>query len=94
MENLRVWREYNDADSSIKSVIKTIVSEVFFQTLQNHHTGYAAVRSLDILTHLHAKYGMLEDKYIQATHCRISCVMVLKCLKIYLGYYGFDHTFD
>ena len=52
------------------------------------------VNVLDILIFEHTILGMQVCEDIQATHCRISCVMVLKCLKIYLGYYGFDHTFD
>ena len=50
----------------IKIVIKTILPEVYFLTLRNCHTRYATVRSLDILTHLHATYIMLEGEDIQA----------------------------
>ena len=65
-DNLIVWREYNDMDRAIKRVIKTIVPKVYLWTLRNRHTRYATVRILDILTHLHVTYGMLEDGNIQA----------------------------
>ena len=65
-ENLRVCQEYNDVDRAIKRVNKTIVTKPYIWTLQSRHTGYATVRSLDILTHLHATYGMLEYEDIQA----------------------------
>ena len=58
-DNLRVWQEYNDVDKAIKGVIKTIVTEEYFQTLQNRYTGYVTVCSLDILTHMNANYGMI-----------------------------------
>ena len=47
-------------------MIKTIVNEVYFWTIRNRHTGYATVSSLDILTHLHNTYVILEDEYIQS----------------------------
>ena len=47
-------------------MIKTIVPEVYFQTLRNCHTGYVTVCSLYIFTHLHATYGMPEDDDIHA----------------------------
>ena len=65
-ENLRSWKEYNDVDRAIKRVIKIIVPEVYFWTLQDRCTGYVTVRSLEILTQLHVTYGMIEDEYIQA----------------------------
>ena len=66
MDKLRVWKECSDVDRSIKRVIKTIVPEVYFWTLQNRHMGYATVFGLDILTHPHATYSMLKDEDIQA----------------------------
>ena len=65
-DNLRVWQEYNNVDRAITRVINTIVTEVYFWTLQNCHAGYATVRILDILTHMHATYGVLEDENIQS----------------------------
>ena len=49
-DKLRFWQEYNNVDSAIKMVIKTIVPEVYFRTLRNHHTGYATMCSLDIFS--------------------------------------------
>ena len=65
-EDLLVLQEYNDADRTIKRLIKAIVPKVYFRTLWKHHMGYAIVRSLYKLTHLHANYGMLKYEHIQA----------------------------
>ena len=53
-------------DRDIKRVIKNIVPDVYFWTLQNRHMGYETVHSLDILTPLHATYDILKDEDIQA----------------------------
>ena len=52
-------------DWAIKRVMKTIMPDVYFRTLRKRNTGYASVHRLDILTHLHATYSMLEDEDIQ-----------------------------
>ena len=64
-EALLVWWEYNDVDRAINWIIKLITPQVYFWTLRKRDTGYATVRSLDILSHLHATYGIIEDEDIQ-----------------------------
>ena len=65
-DTLRVCQECDKVDRAIKRVITDIMPKVYFQKLWNHHTGYATVSSLDILTHLHDTYKMLEYEDIRA----------------------------
>ena len=51
------------------------------------------VNGLDILIFEHNVISMQLCEDIQATHCRLSHMAVLKYPKIYLGHYGFDHPF-
>ena len=52
-------------DRAINQVIKDIVPKDYFLTLMKHHTRYVIVRSLGILKHIHANYGMLKDDDVQ-----------------------------
>lgn len=59
-ESGRIYREYKATDKILKQQLLGAVNELYYQALSNPLTGYAGVKTLDIITHLYAKYGKIS----------------------------------
>jgi hypothetical protein len=65
LENVKIFRTYNNVQSALKQQILAAVDNIYVRTLRNTHTGYMMVTTLQILTHLYTTYGQLTPMAMQ-----------------------------
>jgi hypothetical protein len=66
LELLRVWREYHATDKALRQQLLAAVPDMYYQSLCDEDTGYAAVTTLEILEHLQAEHGTINKTEIAA----------------------------
>ena len=64
-ESLRVFREFNNTDKALKSLIINAVEDMYIKALKHRITGYAQVSTRQILDHLYLHYGRLTPQDLQ-----------------------------
>jgi hypothetical protein len=65
-ENLRIWTLYNNVDAALKQQLVNGVNQMYLRTLENRHTGFAAVKARQIIDHLLNTYGNLTPTDLAA----------------------------
>jgi hypothetical protein len=65
LENIKIFRTYNNVQSALKQQILAAVEDIYVRTLRNTHTGYTMVTTLQLLTHLYTTYGQLTPMAMQ-----------------------------
>ena len=58
-ENLRLWKLYTHVDAALKQQLVNGVNQMYLRTLENRHTGFAAVTTRQLIDHLLNTYGNL-----------------------------------
>lgn len=56
---LREWQETICTDQALQQQLITAFDEQYIRGLQNMHTGYVGVTTLQMLTHLYDNYGII-----------------------------------
>ena len=57
---LASFKEVEDVDQTLKSLLLQSFDDMYFTSLKNTYTGFSNVSTLDILTHLHSTYGRIK----------------------------------
>ena len=58
-EHLRLWKLYTHVDAALKQQLVNGVNQMYLRTLENRHTGFAAVTTCQLIDHLLNTYGNL-----------------------------------
>jgi hypothetical protein len=56
-ESLQLWRQYNNVNAALKQQLISSISNIYIQTLQDRHTGFANVFTRELIEHLLRAYG-------------------------------------
>ena len=61
------------------------MNEMYYRTLRNRHTGYAIVKTRDIITHMYTEYGNITPQDLQEndTNMKISFDVSLPIKTLY-----------
>eukprot|EP00978_Attheya_sp_CCMP212_P045444 scaffold346901_cov29-Attheya_sp.AAC.1 len=64
--NQRIYEKYGNTDKALKKQIKATVEAAFISTLRHHElTGFNQVTALQMITHLYATYGDINEVDIE-----------------------------
>ena len=55
------YTEYYRTDQALKQLLLGAVEEMYVSSLRNQYTGYTAVTTMQILTHLYDNYGQISN---------------------------------
>ena len=58
--DLKEYLEYDRTDKALKQQVLGAVDPMYVDSLRNMHTGFTAVSTLDIMTHLYDNYGQIS----------------------------------
>eukprot|EP00978_Attheya_sp_CCMP212_P014573 scaffold37188_cov29-Attheya_sp.AAC.7 len=59
--NQRIYEKYGNTDKVLKKQIETTVEAAFISTLRHELTGFNQVTALQMITHLYATYGDIDE---------------------------------
>jgi len=70
-ERLKIWKEYNVTDQTLKNQLLSTFDEVYLKGLRNRHVGYQNVTARDMIQHLYTNYGIITPADLDDNDARM-----------------------
>jgi len=70
-ERLKIWKEYNVTDQTLKNQLLSTFDEVHLKGLRNRHVGYQNVTAHDMIQHLYTNYGVITQADLDDNDARM-----------------------
>jgi len=70
-EPLKIWKEYNVTDQTLKNQLLSTFDEVYLKGLRDRHVGYQNVTARDMLQHLYTNYGVITPADLHENDARM-----------------------